>query len=67
MGHASFRGGYVLFGNFARLERALIYYAFDKLTQNVSINSFNFIDILFIQGFKMVSVPDIIHRGIIVI
>ncbi|CAF3507007.1 unnamed protein product, partial [Rotaria sp. Silwood2] len=50
MGHVSFRGAYALFGDFARLERALMYYAFEKLTQN---------------GFKMVSVPDIIHRGII--
>ncbi|UJR28160.1 hypothetical protein I4U23_009414 [Adineta vaga] len=50
MGHVSFRGAYALFGDFARLERALMYYAFEKLTQN---------------GFKLVSVPDIIHRGII--
>jgi len=50
MGHVSFRGAYALFGDFARLERALMYYAFEKLTAN---------------GFKMVSVPDIIHRGII--
>jgi len=50
MGHVSFRGAVALFGDFARLERALMYYAFEKLTQN---------------GFKMVSVPDIIHRGII--
>jgi len=51
MGHVSFRGAYALFGDFARLERALMYYAFERLTQN---------------GFKMVSVPDIIHRGIFV-
>lgn len=50
MGHVSFRGAYALFGDFARLERALMYYAFEKLNQN---------------SFKMVSVPDIIHRGII--
>lgn len=35
MGHVSFRGAYALFGDFARLERALMYYAFEKLTQNV--------------------------------
>ncbi|CAF1233371.1 unnamed protein product [Adineta steineri] len=50
MGHVSFRGAYALFGDFARLERALMYYTFEKLTKN---------------GFKLVSVPDIIHRGII--
>ncbi|CAF0960349.1 unnamed protein product, partial [Didymodactylos carnosus] len=50
MGQISFRGAYVLFNDFARLERALMYYAFQKLTN---------------YGFKMVSVPDIIHRGII--
>jgi len=35
MGHVSFRGAYALLGDFARLERALMYYAFEKLTQNV--------------------------------
>jgi hypothetical protein len=68
MGHVSFRGAYALFGDFARLERALMYYAFEKLTQNVRqhrrSNVFHCLSSL--QGFKMVSVPDIIHRGIIV-
>jgi seryl-tRNA synthetase len=35
MGHVSFRGAVALFGDFARLERALMYYAFEKLTQHV--------------------------------
>lgn len=37
MGHISFRGAYALFGDFARLERALMYYAFEKLTRNVKL------------------------------
>jgi seryl-tRNA synthetase len=43
MGHVSFRGAYALFGDFARLERALMYYAFEKLTQNVRNYFFNII------------------------
>ena len=38
MGHVSFRGAYALFGDFARLERALMYYAFEKLTQHVKFS-----------------------------
>jgi hypothetical protein len=45
MGHVSFRGAYALFGDFARLERALMYYAFEKLTQNVNDFSISFISI----------------------
>lgn len=41
MGHVSFRGAYALFGDFARLERALMYYAFEKLTANVSCHFFS--------------------------
>ena len=68
MGHVSFRGAYALFGDFARLERALMHYAFEKLTQNVRHHPwFHAAEALSrLQGFKMVSVPDIIHRGIIV-
>ena len=40
MGHVSFRNAIALFGDFARLERALMYYAFDKLTQHVSFIKF---------------------------
>ena len=40
MGHVSFRNAVALFGDFARLERALMYYAFDKLTQHVRYSSF---------------------------
>ena len=70
MGHVSFRGAYALFGDFARLERALMSYAFEKLTQNVGTPLFA-VDVVTCasvssQGFKLVSVPDIIHRGIIV-
>ncbi len=41
MGHVSFRGAVALFGDFARLERALMYYAFEKLTQHVRKHVFN--------------------------
>jgi len=52
MGHVSFRGAYALFGDFARLERALMYYAFEKLTQNVR-NYFSILFIFFIlSGFQ---------------
>ena len=48
MGHVSFRGAYALFGDFARLERALMYYAFEKLSQNVNLFLFYFLsDFLF--------------------
>jgi seryl-tRNA synthetase len=49
MGHVSFRGAYALFGDFARLERALMYYAFEKLTQNVR----NYFSILFIYFYSI--------------
>jgi hypothetical protein len=54
MGHVSFRGAYALFGDFARLERALMYYAFEKLTQNVNILFFiyEFNVYFLISGFQ---------------
>jgi seryl-tRNA synthetase len=54
MGHVSFRGAYALFGDFARLERALMYYAFEKIIQHV--RNYFFIIIYFLSIFSSIRV-----------
>ncbi|CAF0857000.1 unnamed protein product, partial [Didymodactylos carnosus] len=43
MGQVSFRGSYALFNDFARFERALMYYTFQKLTDYVCFEFYEYL------------------------